>query len=143
MTQISPEGLRPLSPAGATGPSGEGWSEALAFSQDKLGWPVHQINSSMWEAVFRVDWKACSDAQLVDMFKSWLSKYRPTAPSDLTENPSVTNRFETHLKQLGALRVLRKFKENEIPPEIALYQDKSEWARAKLVAQGVIEWFSV
>jgi hypothetical protein len=143
MTQISPEGLRPVSPAGATQPSGEGWSEALAFSQDRLGWPVHQINPSMWETVFRIDWKACSDAQLVDMFKSWLSKYRPIAPSALTENPSVTNRFETHLKQLGALRVLRTFKEDEIPPEVALYQDKSEWARAKLVAQGVIEWFSV
>jgi hypothetical protein len=143
MTQISPEGLRPLSPAGATQHSGEGWSEALVFSQDKLGWPVHQINPSMWESVFRIDWKAFSDAQLIDMFKSWLSKYRPMASSDLTANPSVTNRFEAHLKQLGALRVLRTFKEDEIPPEIALYQEKTEWARAKLVAQGVIEWFSV
>jgi len=97
----------------------------------------------MWETVFRIDWKAFSEAQLVDMFQAWLAKYRPTESSALTENPSVTNRFETHLKQLGALRVLRKFKEDEIPPTIALYQDKSEWARAKLVAQGVIEWFSV
>jgi hypothetical protein len=143
MTQLSPEGLRPVSPAGTTTPSGESWSEALAHSQDKLGWPVHQINPSMWETVFRIDWKAFSDAQLVDMFQAWLDKYRPTASSALTENPSVTNRFETHLKQLGALRVLRKFKEDQIPPHIALYEDKSEWARAKLVAQGVIEWFSV
>jgi hypothetical protein len=93
--------------------------------------------------VFRIDWKAFSDAQLVDMFQSWLDKYRPIESSALTENPSVTNRFETHLKQLGALRLLRKFKEDEIPPNIGLYQDKSEWARAKLVAQEVIEWFSV
>ncbi|HEX4201933.1 MAG TPA: hypothetical protein VHY59_10475, partial [Chthoniobacterales bacterium] len=129
--------------AGATAPSGEGWSEALARSQGKLGWPVHQINPSVWETVFRIDWKAYSDAQLVDMFQSWLDKYRPIESSALTENPSVTNRFETHLKQLGALRVLRKFKEDEIPPNIGLYQDKNEWARAKLVAQEVIEWFSV
>jgi hypothetical protein len=143
MTRLSPEGLRPVSPAGATAPSGEDWSEALAASQDKLGWPVHPINSSMWETVFRIDWKAFSDAQLVDMFQAWLDKYRPTASSALTENPSVTNRFETHLRQLGALRVLRKFKTDEIPPEIVLYRDKGEWARAELVAQGVIEWFSV
>jgi hypothetical protein len=142
LTQTNPEGLRPVSPAGATAPSGGTWSEALAFSQGKLGWPVHQINPSMWETVFRIDWKAFSDSQLLDMFKAWLSQYRPVASSGLTENPTVTNRFETHLKQLGALRVLRNFKETEIPPEIALYKDKSEWARAKLVAQGVIEWFS-
>jgi hypothetical protein len=97
----------------------------------------------MWETVFRIDWRACSDAQLVDMFRAWLDKYRPIESSVLTENPSVTNRFETHLKQLGALRVLRKFNEDEIPPNMGLYQDKSEWARAKLVAQEVIEWFSV
>ncbi len=143
MTQLSPEGLRPVSRAGATGPSGEGWSEALAVSREKLGWPVHQVNASMWETVFRIDWKAFSDAQLVDMFKAWLDKYRPTPSNVLTENPSVTNRFETHLKQLGALRISRKFKEEEIPPELVVYQDKSEGARAKLVAQGVIEWFSV
>ena len=97
----------------------------------------------MWETVFRIDWKAFSDAQLVDMFKAWLDKYRPTPSNVLTENPSVTNRFETHLKQLGALRISRKFKEDEIPPELVVYQDKSEGARAKLVAQGVIEWFRV
>jgi hypothetical protein len=132
-----------VSPAGATAPSGESWSEALAHSQGKLGWPVHQINPSMWETVFRIDWKAFSDAQLIDMFQAWLDKYRPTASSALTENPSVTNRFETHLKQLGALRVSRKFKDEEIPPHLAIYEDKSEGARAKLVAQEVIEWFSV
>jgi hypothetical protein len=141
MTQLSPEGLRPVSRAGATATSGEAWAEALATSRNQLGWPVHQINASMWETVFRIDWKAFSDAQLVDMFQAWLAKYRPTASSALTENPSVTNRFETHLKQLGALRVLREFKDGQIPPEIVLYQDKSEWARAELVAQGVIEWF--
>jgi hypothetical protein len=32
---------------------------------------------------------------------------------------------------------------DEIPAGISLYRDKSEWARSKLVAQGVIEWFSV
>jgi hypothetical protein len=143
MSQISPEGLRPVSPAGATPPSGEAWSEALAFSQGKLGWPVHQINPSMWETVFRIDWKAFSDTHLVDMFKAWLGQYRPIPATSLTENPSVTNRFETHLKQLGALRVLRKFTMDEIPAGISLYRDKSEWARSKLVAQGVIEWFSV
>ncbi|HEY4815589.1 MAG TPA: hypothetical protein VIH58_12960, partial [Chthoniobacterales bacterium] len=143
MSQISPEGLRPVSPAGATAPSGEEWSEALALSQGKLGWAVHQINPSMWETVFRIDWKAFSDAQLVEMFKAWLIQYRPIPASSLTENPSVINRFETHLKQLGALRVLRKFREDEIPPEISLFREKHEWARAKLVAQGVIEWFSV
>src|ERR1700758_578625 len=98
MTQLSPEGLRPVSPAGATAPSGESWSEALAHSQGKLGWPVHQINPS---------------------------------------------RCETHVKQLGALRISRKFKDDEIPPHIAIYEDKSEGARAKLVAEEVIEWFSV
>jgi hypothetical protein len=143
MKQLSPEGLRPVSRAGATATSGEGWSEALATSREKLGWPVHPINPSMWETVFRIDWKAFSDAQLVDMFQAWLDKYRPTESSALTENPSVTNRFETHLKQLGALRVSRKFKEDQIPPEVVIYGDKNEWARAVLVAQGVIEWFSV
>jgi hypothetical protein len=143
MSRLNPEGLRPLSPAGATAPSGKAWAEGLTLSQDRLGWPACEINPSMWEAVLRIDWKAFSDAQLVDMFKAWLDEYRPSAPAAPPENSSVTNRFETHLKQLGALRALRKFKENEIPPEIVLYRDKSELARAKLVAQGVIEWFSI
>jgi hypothetical protein len=141
--RANPEGLRPVSPVGATVPSGEAWAKGLTFSQDKLGWPAWEINPAMWEAVFWIDWRAFSDAQLVEMFKMWLDEYRPSPPAPPAQNPSVTNRFETHLKQLGALRVLRKFNENEIPPGIALYREKSEWARAKLVAQGVIEWFSV
>ena len=143
IARANPGGLHPVSPVGSTEPSVEAWSEALISSQGRLGWPACEINPSMWEVVFRIDWKACSDAQLIEMFKAWLQKYRPATSSAAIENKNVTNRFEAHLKELGALRVLRNFKDAAIPNDIGLYQTKGDWAKAKLVAQGVIEWFSV
>jgi hypothetical protein len=110
----------------------------------KHDWPIREISDASWVAPFLIDWRR-SDSEILDDFSAWLKEHRPEAfPSPKGERGAgnYARRLQADLKVLGALRLLEFYKQwQDIPQEMAIYEDPSSWMTAHQKAKIRLKFF--
>lgn len=114
--------------------------------QLRYRWPISQVGSEAWLVPFRIDWRR-SDREIRADFAAWLREYRPKALTSgahsKTGAGAVLRQLKTELKALGALRLLRHYKNQQNLPEEAarLYRGQASWIKAQQKAESRLKLF--
>jgi hypothetical protein len=110
----------------------------------KHRWPVQEISDACWVAPFRIDWQR-SDSEILADFAAWLKEYRPKAfmsPIGDRGGGNSSRCAKAELKALGALRLLRHYKNwQDIPLEASIYEKQDSWMTAHQKAKERLKSF--
>jgi hypothetical protein len=142
------EGIQDIFPGtwwGDNPASRQGVLEQIAKELARSGWPM-LVNPNVSDVVFRIDWRNYSDREILQSMGAWLKKYRPDKHRQRTHQKtgsgSRIKQLRADLKALGALRLLKIYRWDEIPEEeMVLYKSPSGWDEARNRAEKLINSF--